>query len=1339
MYNYDDVYNSSVTYFNGNELAAKIFVDKYALRNDKGDYLEKTPEDMHRRLAREFSLVEENKFGRPLTEDFIFECFDQFAKIIPQGSPLYAIGNSGQYISTSNCFVISTPEDSYGGIMKTDEELVQISKRRGGVGLDISKLRPANSPTKNSSRTSTGIIPFLGRYSNSIREVGQNSRRGALLVSCSIHHPESVNIWNENTDGKPFDVQVKTEDFSFKTTSEFYNPKNIDFCTSKYDPSKVTGANISLSLSNEFLQAVDEDKDYEQRWPIDSDNPQISKKVNARKVWQKIIRSAWQTAEPGLLFWDNIINESIPDCYPGFETTSTNPCIAQTTLVYTADGRGPVTIKELADKGDDVDVFCYDDKQKVVIRKMRNPRLTGYKPIFEVTLDDGSTIKTTGNHKFLLTNGEYKQVQDLQPNDSLKIITRFEASIKDIFPKANSRSQDYFWIRNGEQKREFSEHRVIAEFNFGNIPSNYVVHHKDYNAKNNSPDNLEVMTKAAHDKLHSEDMMGDKNPMRRAATEWDEEKWKTYRQNMSNATSGKNNGRYCGYTNDQIRQKALELTEKLGRVFSTKDWQKFAKKNNLPLTFSKFRKEELGKISDLATWAANQLNFPTGIDPRLASTYKKAIDNGYVAKIEDNQVFVKRKCEACDEDFFVSYLRRESSFCSQECATYHLNHQHDRTLAIQHRREFCEKNGDKNKKEQINAYNDLKFTLNRKPSQKEWEDYCRKKKIVFRLKSKNAFQKYSELEEAAANFNHRVVSVKECGYDSVYNGTVDDFHNFFVGGFEGKTEAGKPKSIWINNFQCGEIPLTPMDSCRLLLLNVFGFVKNPFTSNAYFDFYEFHKFAKISQRLMDDMIDIELNCINRIIDKIKDDPENDFIKEREIKLWENIREKCDLGRRTGTGLTAIGDTLAALNLPYDSDEGISIIEQIYKVHKFACYSSSIDMAEELGPFPIWDYEREKENPFLKRIESESIELRDEKGDIIVVNGKDLIEKMKKFGRRNIALLTTAPAGTVSNLAKLIKRYGTTSGIEPAFSIKPYIRRKKINAGDMNARVDFVDQNGDKWQNFEVYPSNILEWMEISGESDITKSPWHNSCANDLQWTKRVELQAKAQKHIDHSISSTVNIPEDISVEEVAKIYETAWKLGCKGITVYRQNCRSGVLIEKTEKKTSDKDSVKRPKSIPAKLYQAVAHGEKYFIAIGFINNEPYECFAGKLPGLKIGTNGREGRIEKLSRGIYSWVGEDDETVIENLTDYCSESEEALTRLLSTNLRHGCDLSFVVHQLEKTKGDMQSFAKVIARTLKKYIKDGVKVSGENCIECDSTNLVRQSGCIQCADCGWSKCS
>jgi len=797
IYSYGDSLVASQEYFDGDELAAKVFVDKYALRNQNSELLEKTPEDMHWRIATELARIEKKKFKSPLSKEEIFQYLDRFNRIVPQGSPMFGIGNPYQYVSLANCFLVEPPEDSYGGILKTDEQLVQISKRRGGAGVDISKLRPNNTPTTNAAGSSTGIIPFMERYSNSIREVGQLGRRGALLVSLNVHHPEILN-----------------------------------FITAKRDLTKITGANLSIKLTDEFLNAVEQNTTYQQRWPVDSNNPTITQDVQAKKIWDAIIENVHLMSEPGLLFWDTIIANTPSDCYKHYQSGGVNPC--------------------------------------------------------------------------------------------------------------------------------------------------------------------------------------------------------------------------------------------------------------------------------------------------------------------------------------------------------------------------------------------------------------------------------------------------------------------------------------------GELILEILGSCKLLLLNLFTYIQNPFTKQSEFDFDTFYEDGKIAQRFQDDIIDLELEAIQRIIQKIEKDPESLSVKDRELNMWKTIKEKAKTGRRTGTGITALGDTLAGLNLKYGNKKSIEITEQIYKTLKLACYESSVDMAEELGPFEGWNHQLEKNHPFLLRIKEDD---------------PKLYNRMKKYGRRNIALLTTAPAGSVSLLCQ------TTSGIEPLYQLQ-YTRRKKHTPNDKDFRVDFVDKTGDKWMEFDIYHPKLKQWMDITGEKDITKSPW--VCAMDVDWKNRIKIQAAAQKHNCHSISSTLNVADSITIEEINQIYFEAWRSGLKGITIYRQGSRDGVLIETKE----IKDKNNRPKELQCNVHHTSIKGQKYFVLVGlWSDNKPYEVFAGKngfLPSYIT-----SGKIIRKKKNFYKAEFDDGDTELSPITAAMSDIEEGFSRMVSMALRSGADMNLIVCQLEKVGGDdIHSFAKCIARALKQYIPDN-STTGEKCPECGD-NLVRVEGCPKCLSCAWSRC-
>src|SRR5579885_50295 len=838
-YTYSQVFEASVEYFNGDEFAAKVFVDKYALQNLKGEYLELTPSDMHRRLAKEFARIE-SKYPNPLDEDVIFSLLDHYKYIAPQGSPMSAIGNPFQLQSLSNCFVVqgvhSDKLDSYGGIMLADQEIAQIMKRRGGVGLDISGIRPKDVVTNNAAKTTDGIGVFMERFSNTCREVAQNGRRSALMITISVNHPE-----------------VET------------------FINIKRDKKKVTGANISIRFNDEFMKAVKNNEEYTLRWPVDArpENSKVTKRVKAKEIWDQVIDSAWTSAEPGLLFWDTVKKNTPSDLY--------------------------------------------------------------------------------------------------------------------------------------------------AEFGHNSICTN----------------------------------------------------------------------------------------------------------------------------------------------------------------------------------------------------------------------------------------------------------------------------------------------------------------------------------------PCGEIVLPAYDACRLLVLNLVSYVKNPFTKDAVFDFKKFHQHTLVAQRLMDDIIDLEIECVDRILEKVKADPEPVEAKRAELNLWKKIREMNISGRRTGLGITALGDTLAMMGIKYGSKESIEMTRKIYRALAVGSHTSSCIMAKERGAFPIFSYDLEKNHPYLKAIFADC--------------PPEVRKMWKTTGRRNIANTTTAPTGSVSSQTQ------TSSGIEPVYLLS-YVRRKKHNPSDKNARVDFVDAMGDSWQEFTVYHHGIQKWMEITGEKDISKSPYWGATSNEIDWVASVDLQAAAQESIDHSISKTCNLPESVSREVVSQVYMRAWEKGCKGFTVYRDKCRDGVLIQKSEAKRSadgrpiDIEMVmapKRPLELPCEIKKAKIQGEQWTIFVGLFNGKPYEVFGGLSKYVDIPNKYKMGKIVKNGKvnDITTYnliIGEGDEQML--IKDIANVFENAnfgaFTRTISLALRHGTPVQYVVEQLQKDKhSDITSFSKIIARVLKNYIADGTKSTAERqCPNKDCPSNVAGAPpsfayiekCLSCTNCGWSKC-
>lgn len=839
----EEAQKASLDYFLGDELAAQVWVNKYALKDSSGRLYERTPADMHRRLAREIHRIE-LKYDNPISEDELFSLFDRFRYIVPQGSPMTGIGNDFQVSSLSNCFVIGVDgeADSYGGIFKMDEEQVQLMKRRGGVGHDLTHIRPEGSPVKNSALTSTGLVPFMERYSNSTREVAQGGRRGALMLSVSIKHPDSEK-----------------------------------FINAKMEQGKVTGANISVKIDDEFMHAVENNTEYIQQYPVSAENPMVKKTIHATELWNKIIHNAWSSAEPGVLFWDTIIKESVPDCYAdlGYRTVSTNPC--------------------------------------------------------------------------------------------------------------------------------------------------------------------------------------------------------------------------------------------------------------------------------------------------------------------------------------------------------------------------------------------------------------------------------------------------------------------------------------------GEIPLCPYDSCRLLAINLYSYVENPFTADAVFNFDLFKKHVMLAQRIMDDIIDLEIEKIDRIIEKIKSDPECNSVKQTEYDLWLKIRNKTLKGRRTGVGVTAEGDMLAALGLRYGTEEASDFSEKVHKTIAVEAYRSSVIMAKERGAFEVYNAEREKHNPFILRLKSADNELYD---------------NMVKYGRRNIACLTIAPTGTTSIMTQ------TTSGIEPAF-MPVYKRRRKVNPNDVNVRVDFVNDDGDSFEEYIVFHHKFAEWMQVNGydtakqftQEEIDKlvasSPYYKATSNDVDWLMKVKMQGRVQKWVDHSISVTINLPATATEELVSQLYLEAWRSGCKGCTIYRDGSRSGVLVSVSDNKKENKEekrcvcystsNLERPKELDCDVVRFQNKKDKWIAFVGLKDNRPYEIFTGLADdeeGIMLPKSVTTGKIIKTmdenGNRRYDFQFKNTrgyKTTIEGLSHKFDKEYWNYAKLISGVLRYGMPIDQVVKLVSGLQLDSESintWKAGVERALKRYIPDGTEMASMECPECHQHSIVMKEGCLVCSNCGYSKC-
>lgn len=1136
VYTQDDVRSATLDYFTGDELATDAWIRKYALRNVDDELLELTPDDTHRRLTREFARIDA-KYVNPMSEEEIYSYLRGFGKIVPQGSPMSAIGNPFKYQSMSNCFVIESPHDSYGGIMKTDEEQAQIMKRRGGVGFDISTIRPKGMHTANAAGTTDGIGVFMQRYSNTTREVAQGGRRGALMITCSVHHPE-----------------IET------------------FISIKRDLNLVTSANISIKLTDEFMRAVKENREYEQRWPVEKNATHVVKRtVNARDLWKKIIASAHAVGDPGLLFWDRVIERSPADVYAhlGFTTTATNPCIVGSTLIAVADGRNAVSIQQLAEENKDVPVYSTNVFTGAVEIKMgRNPRKTGENvEVWKLTLDDGSSLIATPDHQILCRDLKYKSLRDLAPGDS-------------IFPFNSFNSNGYRQICNsgarmlGGVRRNRRQYRLMYEYAHGELPNpkTHVIHHVDFDSLNDASENLRLMLHEEHVRLHADKMTGKNNPYHMMTNEW--------KSNFARHV-GSSNGRYSGVTNEELLRHARRLFERDGCITKS-SWQQFAKENDI-----------------------------------------SAFVNG-----------------------------------------------------------------------------DFRFG--------SWSNF---------------------VNQVATN--HKVLSIECYGNQDVYNVTVDDNHNYHVITSYDDERFITSSGICVKN--CGELPLCPDDSCRLLLQNLFAFVVNPFTADARFDWDGFKQSTHVAQRLSDDLIDLEIEAIDKILAKIDADPEPDDVKHRERELWKKIRFKTSQGRRTGLGITGLGDTMAALGIKYGSKKSIKLTEEIYRTLAVESYRASCMLARDRGSFPAYDYMLEKDHVFIRQVMDQDEELN---------------QLYMTSGRRNIANLTTPPAGTMSILI------GVTNGVESGMFIETK-RRRKMMSGDTGV-PDFIDHLGDRWQEYKFIHPKFKMWMEVTGKTDPKESPYHGAMVNDIDWVSSIDVLAAAQKWVDHAISKTVNLPEDASVDVVEQCYMKAWEAGCKGCTVYRAGSKGDVISDASKKSVKtpsiqpkaivESHAPKRPQLLDCDVHKCTVKGEAWTIIVGLFDGQPYEVFGGLSKYVEIPRKIKQGRLKKNGKkdGVATYnleFGEDDDMmIIKDIVDtFENKLHGSFTRIISLSLRHGVPLGYICDQLTKDKhSDMQSFSRVIARVLKTYIVDGTTVTGGKCPECGG-NLSYQGGCPTCISCAWSKCS
>jgi ribonucleotide reductase alpha subunit len=993
---------------------------------------------------------------------------------------------------------------------------------------------------------------------------------------------------------------------------------------------------------------------------------------------------------------------------------------------------------------------------------MRNPRVTGTdKEIYEVLLDDGSKIECTGNHKFILRDGSKVEAINLQVGDSLNVKSKWKTTWNEILKdKCNSKSSEYWQLHTGKSLK-FEHSFVVEQLTNTNIKSGNVVHHKDFNSLNNNINNLEIMTKKQHDDYHN--ISGDNNPMRKWYPNASHEEKNRYRNNMSKATSGCLNGRYINISNEEILLLMKDYINNTKLPLTSARWKKQAKTLGIPQHFTNFR----GSISDLISVANIECGFNIVCNKENSFVNREYVrfleiknDSDLDVRFENNHIVVYKKCEGCGESIVNSWNRREICFCkscSMKKSLYMMNkassekHTSIRINKLQKSIDLFVKFVDNNK--YIPSKEDLLAEFN-KNDIKDFRTVGYDSYIKFlqtineqysvcintrKLDDKDySFEIAKEMIDNGLCYNHKVVSVTKRGIETVYNGTVDNYHNFGIILDKKNTKSGREKLEMVFTPQCGEILMSEYNSCILMLVNLKSFIDNPFTDNATFNKVTFEKYTRIATRLIDDMIDLEIEKVNQIIDKVKQDPEPDEVKAVELNLWLKILDCYQKGRRTGLGVTSLGDMIAMMGIQYGSQEAVNFAEEVFKLFQQFTYDENAELAKERGSFPVWNWEKEKNSHYIK------------------ILPKEVQDKIKKQGRRNIASNTCAPAGSISILAQ------SSSGIEPIF-MRSYTRNRKMTQEEINngTKEAYIDSTGIKWISYEVLHHGLEQWKAMYPDKHISESPYVNSEAGELDWRFRVRLQGIIQRYCDHSLSSTCNLHKDISKQEVSDLYMMAHEHKCKGITIYRDGCRQGVLTATEPKKEDvkqlttikDNHAPRRQLVLPCEIvYSNIKNIEtketdKWIFIVGLLEGRPYEIFGGKKSNIEIPKKYKTGWLIKNGKnkdGIRTYdlylgtlEDTDERMIIKDIANEFSKTTSSYTRIISTLLRHGVPLNIVCEQLLKDSGsDMFSFEKGCQRVLKKYIKDGLK-SGECCSSCGG-EMIYSGGCSTCSSCGDSKC-
>lgn len=1250
-YSHDEAYAATLEYFGGDELAAKVAIDKYLLRDNDNNLLEKTPTDMHWRIANEIARIEKNKFKEPLSAKTIFELLDKFKYIVLQGRPMYGIGNKYQYISLSNCTTSSKLLDSYGSIHQIDQEISQLCKR--GCIEENSYVVTLNNELRKIKDIN------IGEYVLSYNPIDKIDTYNKVL------HKEYINTNNYN-------VQITTYRGILTTTCD--HPILIfDSKSGTYKYCEATELNsktdfVVTPIQNNDMVKLNNDIDKENiawfigahmgdgscgknkllndyRFRILGDNEEVVKRygsilnqltgsnakyiVSTKKNYKsKVWEYSNNKKSNSIVLTQFLDNQYGQKCYSGqipkyiINNNLWIPFIAgliDTDGYIRKQSSIDITIcaKDIVDK-----IACYLSMCGVIYSiGVRHSKRINEKIIYKVMIH-------VSNKDFI------KNILSYMCHDKkISVLAKYidGRSFSHLYPLSDSEIQDI-------RKRYTLKRKTETSSLLKDCSAYISLLHKNKSAA------IGMLLFLRSRNLISKEKV--------------EEIQRRIRIKSIQKIKGE-------------EQKYLDITVANNNNFYTGNFGLFCVHNcGIGLDLSELRPNN--------TSVTNSAKYSTGIIP-----------------------FVKR---------FSNTIREVGQGARRGASLQSLNVHHPQILDFIH----CKNNND-----EITGSNlSVQLTNEFLTAVQKKQQYTQKWPISNpKIKNKiDASIVWDEIVRSAHKYAEPGIQFIDTVRKTIPSECYEEF----------KTYATNP---------CGEQYLAENDCCRLALLNMYSYVEQPLTKYAIFDFRKWYNHAQLLQRIQDDIVDLEIESIQRIINKIMGDPEPESTKAIELQMWNKLLEKSKMGRRTGTGFTGLGDTLAALNLKYDSDEAIEITSKICQVLKLGCYKSSIDMAKEIGAFPIWDYSKEKDNVYLNNIKDDKVCIHCCSPGLCEewIYGDTIYQDMQQYGRRNITCLTISPAGSVSLLTQ------TTSGIEPCFQLQ-YVRRRKINPHDKETKVDFIDNNGDKWTEYTISHHKLAEWTKITGNNDIKQSPWYNNCAKDINHNQRLKLQSEAQKHIDNSISSTINLPNNISVEEVGDLYFNAWKLSLKGLTIYREGSRDGVLLDKTQMASIPKTNAPtRPKELLCDVHHVTVSGKKYFVLVGLLGEDkaPYEVFAGKNGFLE--SSIKSGKIIRKRRNYYKAIFDDSDIELSPITASSNDMEEAITRLCSGMLRHGANIQYIVSQLEKVgeKGAMHNFALALSRALKKYIKDGTKEKGYNCPECGNESVIRQEGCLTCV-CGWSKC-